>query len=43
MRLRSGSHRTGAHAFYRRLGYRVTKSQLTFTRPLQPTDQETGP
>jgi GNAT superfamily N-acetyltransferase len=34
VRLRSGSHRIEAHAFYERLGYRVTKTQLTFSRSL---------
>jgi GNAT superfamily N-acetyltransferase len=34
MRLRSGAHREGAHAFYQRLGYRLTKTQLTFSRRL---------
>lgn len=36
VRLRSGSHRTEAHAFYRRLGYTIEKSQLTFSRSLVP-------
>lgn len=34
VRLRSGAHRTEAHAFYERLGYRMTKTQLTFARSL---------
>jgi GNAT superfamily N-acetyltransferase len=34
IRLRSGSHRTEAHAFYQRLGYRIAKTQLTFSREL---------
>lgn len=34
MRLNSGSTRTGAHAFYRRLGYQDEKTQLRFTKRL---------
>ena len=32
VRLRSGSHRDGAHAFYRALGYQEAKRQLVFVR-----------
>jgi len=32
VRLRSGSHRDGAHAFYRAVGYREQKTQLVFVR-----------
>ena len=38
VRLRSGSHRHEAHAFYQRLGYAVEKSQLTFARDLSGGD-----
>lgn len=38
IRLRSGSHRTEAHAFYQHLGYRIAKEQKVFTRSLQPAD-----
>ncbi len=38
VRLRSGSHRHEAHAFYQRLGYEIEKSQLTFARTL-PDDE----
>lgn len=34
MRLNSGSTRTGAHAFYRKLGYQDEKTQLRFTKRL---------
>lgn len=34
MQLRSSSHRTEAHAFYERLGYRIAKVQKVFTRPI---------
>jgi GNAT superfamily N-acetyltransferase len=32
VRLRSGSHRDEAHAFYRAVGYREQKTQLVFVR-----------
>ena len=32
VRLRSGSHRDGAHAFYRAVGYREQKTQRVFVR-----------
>ncbi len=34
MRLRSRVQRTGAHEFYRRLGYALAKKQLQFRKPL---------
>jgi GNAT superfamily N-acetyltransferase len=34
MQLRSSQRREDAHAFYQRLGYRVTKTQLAFSRSL---------
>jgi GNAT superfamily N-acetyltransferase len=34
IRLHSGVHRDGAHAFYQRLGYRDLKRQVTFVRDL---------
>lgn len=34
MRLNSGSTRTGAHVFYRKLGYQNEKTQLRFTKRL---------
>ena len=37
IRFRSGSHRTEAHAFYERLGYRIAKEQKVFTKGLDGT------
>ncbi|HEX7611156.1 MAG TPA: GNAT family N-acetyltransferase [Candidatus Limnocylindrales bacterium] len=34
VRLRSGSHRDGAHAFYRAVGYREQKTQRVFVREI---------
>lgn len=34
MRLNSGTERTGAHEFYRRMGYVSEKQQLRFTKKL---------
>jgi GNAT superfamily N-acetyltransferase len=36
VRLRSGSHRDGAHAFYRAVGYREQKTQRVFVRVVDP-------
>lgn len=34
IRFRSGSHRAEAHAFHERLGYRIVKTQMVFSRSL---------
>jgi GNAT superfamily N-acetyltransferase len=40
IRLRSATHREGAHEFYRSLGYSVAKTQSVFTRRLgRPSSQ----
>ena len=36
MRLRSGAHRTEAHAFYEHLGYQVVKQQMVLSRKIDP-------
>ena len=41
VRLRSGLHRMGAHQFYQRIGYALTKTSHMFSRPLSPG--ETSP
>ena len=35
IRLRSNSKRTGAHEFYRRIGYEVVKQQYMFVKELE--------
>lgn len=40
VRLRSRSTRERAHAFYRRAGYAVVKTQLAFERALEPRTEE---
>ena len=35
VRVRSGTARTGAHAFYQRIGYRLVKSQHRFVKTLE--------
>jgi GNAT superfamily N-acetyltransferase len=37
--VRSNVLRTGAHAFYRRLGYRLVKNQRVFRKRLEPAQQ----
>jgi GNAT superfamily N-acetyltransferase len=39
VRLRSGSQREEAHAFYEALGYRRTKTQQVFIREVEPAEQ----
>jgi GNAT superfamily N-acetyltransferase len=38
--VRSNVVRTGAHAFYRRLGYRLVKNQRVFRKRLEPAQQQ---
>ena len=43
MWLRSSQHRLDAHRFYKRLGYEIVKTQVTFSRPLSPDSLPTLP